>query len=170
MNQLNATAAAGTAVAAVSTWAYLAYPGLLIWAAFIGWASFAHSGGSTSVLAKVLAALAAGVVIAWAVAMGVVLNPVSLPTPVLAAALVGLATAAIVKMSVVPLLSIVPAVFYGFAASFAYLTLTPSAFTPASMTALSSANFVLPVGASLLSGALLGQAHAFLAGLLAARA
>lgn len=164
MNQLNSTAIAGAAVAALSTWAFLQFPGLFIWAAFIGWAAFAHSGGTLDVLPKVVSALMAGVMIAWVVAMIVSINPAEFPVPILAGMLVGISAAGIIWVSTVPILSIVPAVFYGFAASFAFLTLTPSAFSSEAMTSFSLNNVVISVGLSLVIGAVLGQIHAGLAG------
>jgi hypothetical protein len=166
MTQTFSTALVGGVMAAVSTWAFLQFPGLLIWAAFIGWASFIHSGGAAEVLAKVICALTMGVVIAWVVGVLVLLNPLGLPIPLIAGMLVGLATVCIVLMSTTKLLSIAPAVFYGFAASFAFLTLKPDTFSLTAMTSFSLENVVPVVGLSLISGALFGLGHTSLAAML----
>jgi hypothetical protein len=73
----------------------------------------------------------------------------------------------VVLASRVPLLSVVPATFYGFASTFAYVSLAPGAFTIDAMTRLNGQNALVVVPISLLIGTGLGAAHAWLAKVLA---
>lgn len=113
------------------------------------------------------AALVFGSVMAWLVAIVVLarLSPVNATLSMAAAA--GIASFVIVIASRTPLLSVVPAVFYGFASTFAYLSHSAAAFTVEALTSLSLQNAVLSVPASLLIGTALGIVHAWLAGVLA---
>jgi hypothetical protein len=67
-----------------------------------------------------------------------------------------------------PILSIVPATFYGFASTFAYLSLVPGAFTINAMTDFNFKNAIVAVPISLLVGTGLGIAQGWLARVLAA--
>ena len=84
------------------------------------------------------------------------------------------AAAAVLAFSEMPVasrvshFSIVPATFYGFTSTFAYLGLAPGAFTTAAMTTLSWKNAIVSVPMSLLLGTVLGATHRRLASVLAA--
>jgi hypothetical protein len=65
-------------------------------------------------------------------------------------------------------LSVVPATFYGFASTFAYLSLAPGAFTIGAMIMPGWKNAILSVPISLLIGTGLGMVHGWLAKVLAA--
>jgi Protein of unknown function (DUF1097) len=65
-------------------------------------------------------------------------------------------------------LSVVPATFYGFASTFAYLSLVPGAFTINAMTGFDWKNAIVAVPISLLIGTGLGIAQGWLASVLAA--
>lgn len=152
---IRAYAIAGAIVASVATWAFLSFPGLLIWAAFIAWAGFHHSGGTRSVIGKTLLCLAFGVVLAWIVSMLVLANS-TLPMPLAAAALVALVVPIIIGLSKFEAFNIVPAVFYGFASGFAFLTQTPGAFSVAALTHLGLNNVLIVVPVSMAIGVALG--------------
>ena len=64
---LIAAAAAAAIVTVVSVIAFAKMPALLIWAAFIGWASYDHSGANAQAFVRSSAGLIFGVVMAWAV-------------------------------------------------------------------------------------------------------
>src|SRR6516162_10060208 len=74
----------------------------------------------------------------------------------------------IVLASAVPILSTVPATFYGFASTFAYLSLVPGAFTIKTMTAFNWENVIVAMPISLLIGSCLGIAHGWLSQVLLA--
>jgi len=61
----------------------------------------------------------------------------------------------------------VPATFYGFASSFAFLLMMPATFSMTAMTAATFSNVLVCVSISLLVGSLLGVVHQQLASLMA---
>lgn len=166
MPQMYAFAVAGSLVASIASWLILQFPGLLLWAAFIGWASFAHCGGDLAALRKSIACTLFGVVMAWLVAIPIAQGLIGLPVPIAAAALIAIATPIIIWSSKLDLLSVVPATFYGFAASFAFLVQTPGKFDPQAMTSVSLDNVLIVVSLSLIVGAVLGLVHGKVGGAL----
>ncbi|CAD5372765.1 conserved membrane hypothetical protein [Rubrivivax sp. A210] len=153
---IHAYAVSGALIASLATFAFLQFPGLLVWCAFIGWAGFLHSGGGKEVIPKVMACMALGISMCWLVALGVGAGVLPLPVPVAAALLVAAVTPVMIWLSRLPLFGVVPASFYGFATGFAYLAQTPDAFTVAAMTSASLKNVAIVVPISLLIGIGLG--------------
>lgn len=166
MSPMNAFAVAGSLVAAIVSWLFLQFPGLLLWASFIGWASYAQCGGDVAALRKSIACNLFGVVMAWLVAMPLALGAAGLPIPLAAAGLIAIVTPVIILGSKLPLLSVVPATFYGFATSFAFLVQTPGKLDAAVMTSVSLDNVMIVVSISLIAGAGLGVLHGKIAGAL----
>lgn len=163
LSSTTAAAVAAALVAGASVLAFSQIPGLFVWAAFIGWASYDHSGANRLALARSSAALVFGVVMAWSVAIVVASGVVPLTTPLATAVCAGLASFVIVMASRVRLLSVTPAVFYGFAATFAYFSLAPGAFTMSAMTEADLRNPCLLLSMSLLIGSGLGAVQGWLA-------
>jgi hypothetical protein len=168
LSPLTAAALAAALVAAASVLAFSAIPALFVWAAFIGWASYDHSGATRRAALRSSAALVFGVVMAWAVAVIVAAGILPLSASLATAVTAGIASFLIVFASAGPILSIVPATFYGFASTFAYLSLVPGAFTINAMTGFNWKNAIVAVPISLLIGTGLGIAQAWLARVLAA--
>jgi len=168
LSSLTAAAVAAALIAAASVLAFSATPTLLVWAAFIGWASYDHSGATLRVALRSSAGLVFGVVMAWAVAIVVAAGLLPLSAPLATAVTAGVASFLIVLASAEPILSVVPATFYGFASMFAYLSLVPGAFAISAMTGLSWKNAIVVVPLSLLIGTGLGIAQGWLAKVLAA--
>jgi len=167
LSTLTAAALAAALVAAASVLAFSAMPHLFVWAAFIGWASYDHSGATPQAALRSSAALVFGVVMAWAVAVVVTTGALPMTAPKATAVAAAVASFLIVLASALPILNTVPATFYGFASTFAYLSLVPEAFTINAMTALNWQNAIVAVPISLLIGTCLGIAHGRLAQLLA---
>ncbi|HEY7298659.1 MAG TPA: DUF1097 domain-containing protein [Xanthobacteraceae bacterium] len=168
LSSLSATALAAALVAAASVLAFSAMPDLFVWAAFIGWASYDHSGATPRAALRSSAALVFGVIMAWAVAITVAAGAMPLSAPMATAVSAGIASFLIVLASAKRILSIVPATFYGFAATFAYLSLVPGTFTIGALTDLNWKNVLLAMPLSLLIGTGLGIAQGWLAGALRA--
>jgi hypothetical protein len=168
LSPLAAAALAAALVAAASVLAFSAMPALFVWAAFIGWASYDHSGATLQAALRSSAALVFGVVMAWAVAVVVAAGILPLSASLATAVTAGIASFLIVLASAGPILSIVPATFYGFASTFAYLSLVPGAFTINAMAGLNLKNAIVAVPISLLIGTGLGIAQGWLASVLAA--
>lgn len=169
MSALIANAIAGSLIATVAVWAFLQFPGLLIWAAFIGWASFFHSGADLAAFKKSVVCSIFGVLMAWSVAMVVASGITTFSVPVAAAAAVIVVTPIIILASAIDLLSVIPATFYGFAAGFAFLAQTPGKFTTEAMTSFGLDNVLVVVPISLAIGAVLGVLHIRFAALLMAK-
>jgi hypothetical protein len=168
LSSLIATALAAALVAAASVLAFPAMPALFVWVAFIGWASYDHSGATLQAALRSSAALVFGVVMAWVVAVVVAAGILPLNASLATAVTAGIASFLIVLASAGPILSIVPATFYGFASTFAYLNLVPGAFTIDAMTGLDWKNAIVAVPLSLLIGTGLGIAQGWMASVLAA--
>jgi hypothetical protein len=168
LSSLPAAALAAAIVAAAAVFAFSWLPDLLVWAAFVGWASYDHSGAGRQAALRSSAALVFGVLMAWLVAISVVTGALPLSTSLTTAICAGIASFLIVMASRIPHLSIVPATFYGFASTFAYLSLSPNAFTMSAITTPDWSNAILCVPISLLIGTGLGMVHGWLAKVLAA--
>jgi hypothetical protein len=162
LSSLTSAALAAALVAAASVLAFSALPHLFVWAAFIGWASYDHSGATRQAALRSSAALVFGVIMAWAVAIVVTTGTLPLNSPLAMAITAGVASFLIVLASAAPILGTVPATFYGFASTFAYLSLVPEAFTINAMTAFNWENVILAMPVSLLIGSCLGIAHGWL--------
>jgi Protein of unknown function (DUF1097) len=169
MSSLAAAALAAALVAAASALAFSQLPQLFVWAAFIGWASYDHSGATAQAAWRSSAALVFGVVMAWTVALVVAAGTLPLDTAASTAIAAGAASFLIVIASRSTVLSIVPATFYGFASTFAYLSLSAGAFTLEALTSFGWRNAIFSVPASLLIGTGLGIMHGRLAHILASR-
>lgn len=102
-----------------------------VWVVFIAWASFFILGGGVSGLLRSVAANVTGVVIA-ALALLVAQSP-DTPDLVLTAVAVGVGSAAMVQASRVGLLSVIPAIVWGFASTVGTAAVTGRAVTTASI-------------------------------------
>lgn len=151
-----------------AVWAFLALGPLagfvLIWAGFIAWGCYFHSGKS---LSKTIAGTAYGAFIGWIALMIIVNVPMPSMGTVFPALVVGVTVFCLVIVASIDLLSVVPANVYGYAAIVAYSLHQPSA-APATgplhnLTAASFANPLLLLILSLVLGALFGYASGQLA-------
>jgi hypothetical protein len=121
--------------------------GLQIWAAFIGWASFYHSGGKAHGLQSSTLANVWGVV--WGALTLIAVTHTgmadSLGLPIWAGICVAVGVALMILGAKIPLFSAIPAQVYGYAATVAFTLLTnatdrlmlPSLENPAVIVALS---------------------------------
>jgi Protein of unknown function (DUF1097) len=174
MPQLTALSTSIAVLGAV--WAYLALGPLsgfvLVWAGFIAWGCFFHTGGDDKALVKTIAGTAYGALVAW-IAFLIIVN-VSVPGlgVIWPAIVVGVTVFCLVIVASVDALSAVPANVYGYAALVAYSLHQPSApgaggqMGTGPLQNLASANFANPLVlliVSLVIGALLGYASAQLA-------
>ena len=107
-----------------AVWAYLALGPLsgyvLVWAGFIAWGCYFHSGADSKALAKTIVGTCYGAIIGW-IALLLVVNT-SMPAlgVVWPALIVGFTVFFLVIVASIDLLSVVPANVYGFAAIVAY--------------------------------------------------
>jgi hypothetical protein len=112
-------------------WAFLALGPLsaffLVWAGFIAWGCFFHSGADNKALTKTIVGNAYGAFVAWVALLIIVNVPVPALGTVWTAIVVGVTVFCLVIVASVDLLSVVPANVYGYAALVAYSLHQPSA-------------------------------------------
>jgi hypothetical protein len=168
LSSMSAAALAAAVVAAAAVLAFSELPELFVWAAFIGWASYDHSGATVQAAIRSSAALVFGVFMAWLVAVIVAAQVLPTNPAVSTAIIAGIASYLIVAASRTALLSVVPATFYGFASTFAYLSLSGGASKLGTLTSFGLGNAIISMPLSLLIGTGLGIIHARLANALAA--
>jgi len=171
MSSLVALAVSIGVLGGVATILYLKV-GLLIWAGFIAWACFFHSGGTTTALTNTIFCNVFGAFCAWVAAIVILSFPLAdtLTLPVWAGIVVGITVMLMVLGAKIPAFSTIPASVYGYAAIFAYLLQTPEALTKEKLLSMGLANGFFLVVISLIVGALFGFASAKVAGALTAKA
>jgi hypothetical protein len=173
MSQLTALSVSIAVLGAL--WAYLALGPLagyvLVWAGFIAWGCYFHTGANSNALNKTIVGTAYGAIIGW-VALLIIVN-VAVPSlgVLWPAIVVGATVFFLVIVASINALSVVPANVYGYAAIVAYSLQTPS-MPPAigplqNLTAGSFANPLILLIVSLVIGALFGLASNKLSGMLA---
>jgi hypothetical protein len=122
MNIITALAIVIGALAAVATYLCLGTPlGLAVWALFIGWGSFYHTGGKEAGLQKSAINHIWGA-IAAAVTLAVIGGIAGIGVPMISA-LVGISVVVLVLGAHLPLLSTIPAAVYGYASTAAAVLL-----------------------------------------------
>ncbi|WP_158940274.1 DUF1097 domain-containing protein [Burkholderia sp. S171] len=124
-----------------------------VWVTFIAWASFFVVGGGSAGFVQSVASNLTGLVIA---SLSLLAIASSAQTPAIAAICVGAGSAAMVQASKVKLLSVLPAVVWGFASTVGTTVATGRAITTASIH-----NPALVAAAALITGALFGIVSEF---------
>jgi hypothetical protein len=148
-------------------WAFLALGPLagsaLVWAGFIAWGCYFHTGGDGAALQKTIVGMIYGAVVAGVALALVVANPLGLPDAIAAPVYVAVTVFFLVIVAGINLLSVVPANVYGYAATAGYAlsTSTANLTTTPDLT-----NPVLLVALSVVIGALFGAASGKLAAIL----
>lgn len=165
---LTALAVSIGVLAAVATYLFvgpLAPLGLQIWAAFVAWAAFYHSGGKSAALSANIPAHIFGAFVGWVALYGVTVLGGSLGVPLAAALLVGLGAFVIVIAANLPALAGIPSAVYGFGCIAAYTLLAGKLATLTSMSIVD--NPLINIVVSMVIGALFGYASEKLGGALA---
>ena len=155
-------------------WAYLALAPLngyvLVWAGFIAWGCYFHSGADGKALSKTIAGTCYGALIGW-IALLIIVN-VGVPGlgALWPAIVVGVTVFLLVIVASIDLLSVVPANVYGYAAIVAYALHQPSVDPGVgplkNLTSASFANPLILLIVSLVIGAFFGLFSGKLAGAL----
>ena len=161
-----------------AVWAFLALGPLagivLVWAGFIAWGCFFHTGGDDKALVKTIAGTAYGAFVAWIALLIIVNVPMPALGTVWPAIVVGVTVFFLVIVASVDQLSVVPANVYGYAALVAYsLHHAPAAPATGPLQNLGSASFANPLVLLIVSfilGALFGYASGQLAKVLGKQA
>lgn len=172
MSQLAALSLSIGVLGGLATWAFLTVGGILIWAAFVGWACFFHSGGDTNALRNTIVCNIFGSLVAWVAAVIILSIPLAdkLTLPLWAAIVVGASVWVICYAANIKALSVIPANVYGYACTFAFLLQTPEKLSLASLTSVSLDNAFIVVSISMVIGAVLGLVSSKVGAALTARA
>lgn len=145
-------------------WAFLALGPLagfvLVWAGFIAWACFFHTGADMPALQKTIVGMSYGAVIAGIALLLATTNPLGIPGPVGPAIYIAVTVFFLVIVARFDLLSVVPANVYGYAATAAFGLQTANAGSAITM---NMTNPVLIVILSTILGAVFGLLSAKLA-------
>lgn len=165
MNSLLALAIAVGVLGGVATWFFLAVGGILIWAAFVAWACFFHSGGDGKALRSTIISNAFGVAVAATTGLVITSFPgaAAIGLPLWVALVVAASIALYILAAKAELFSSIPGTTYGYACTFAFLTQNPDKFNPQALTSLSLGNAYLVVPLSMIIGALFAYSSARLA-------
>ncbi|MCW9035904.1 MAG: DUF1097 domain-containing protein [Rhodospirillales bacterium] len=154
----------------IATWAFLsAWSGpVLIWAAFVAWGCFYHSGGDEAALKNTIVGNLFGVICAWVAAVIILSIPMAatLTLPVWAGLVVGGTVFVVVMAAHIPAFSVIPASVYGYASTFAFLLQTPKALSLEALTTANLGNALLIIPISMIVGAAFGFASAKVGGML----
>lgn len=141
----------------LATWAFVgpaAGLSLQIWAAFVAWAAFYHSGGTSAALKTNIPAHLLGAFIGWLALVGTTSLAGGLGVPVAAGICVGIGAAAMVLLANLPLFASIPSTVYGFACVAAYALLAGKLGTLYAATLVD--NPFLNIAVSMIVGSLLG--------------
>ncbi|HEY7877611.1 MAG TPA: DUF1097 domain-containing protein [Gemmatimonadaceae bacterium] len=130
--------------------------GLLIWAAFIAWGCYFHSGGDSAALQKTIAGNILGAVLAWIGALIILSVPLGdkLGLPLWAGIVVGVTVFLICVAATIKTFSVIPANVYGYAAVFAFLLQTPGSMTKDKLLSGGLGNALIVVVISMILGAI----------------
>ncbi|MBU2967324.1 DUF1097 domain-containing protein [Amphritea sp. 2_MG-2023] len=168
MKQPLATAIGVGIFGGIATAIFVQVGTLLIWAAFIAWASYFAIGGNSSVIKLNITSNVFGVIVAWLTALLVLANP---STAIPASMWVGLCVFAsivvYISASKVAIFSSIPAVTFGYATTFAFLSQTPNAFSYNKMLSANFENVLIIVPISMVIGTFFAAGSGWLSGILA---
>jgi hypothetical protein len=171
MSQLVALSVSIGLLGGIATILYLKM-GLLIWAGFIAWACFFHSGADGAALKNTIVCNAFGALCAWVAALIILSFPMAdtLTLPVWAGIVVGLTVMAMCLAAHVKALSVIPASVYGYASVFAFLLQTPETMAKDRLMSAGLGNALILVILSMAIGALFGLASGKMAGAIGPKA
>ena len=162
MSQLVALALSIGLLGGVATFLFPAV-GLAVWAGFIAWACFFHSGGDTNALKHTIAGNVFGALMAWVAAFLIIETPLGHNEVGIAVA-VALTVFVMCLAAHIKVLSVIPASVYGYASTVAYMLLTAQAMAIAELVSVDFLpNALLMIVLSMVFGALFGFASGKLA-------
>ena len=162
MSKMGALSLSIGVLGGIATWAFLSLGGIVIWAAFIGWAFFFQLGGDTNALRNAIVGLIFGSIMAWIAAVIILAIPLAgtLSLPLWAGIVVGATVWVICYGATIKAFSSIPANVCGYAATFAYLLQTAEALGLPTLMSIGLGNAVITVCVSMAIGAVLGLASA----------
>ena len=156
MSSLVALALSVAVLGGVAAWLFLTVGSILIWAAFVAWACFFHSGGDVPALKSTIISNIFGVVAAWVAALVILSVPMAatLTLPVWAGIVVAITIFIYILMSNIEVFASIPGSTYGYACTFGFLLQTPEKLSMEALTSVSMSNALIVVPISMVIGAL----------------
>jgi hypothetical protein len=156
MSSLVALALSVAVLGGVAAWLFLSVGSILIWAAFVAWACFFHSGGDVPALKSTIISNIFGVVAAWVAALVILGVPMAatLTLPVWAGIVVAITIFIYILMSKIEVFASIPGSTYGYACTFGFLLQTPEKLSMEALTSVSMSNALIVVPISMVIGAL----------------
>lgn len=154
----------------IATWLFvgpLAALGLQIWAAFVAWAAYYHSGGKEVALKTNIPAHILGAIVGWTALLGTTSLAGGLGVPIAAGICVGIGAAVMVFAANVAAFGSIPSTVYGFACVAGYALLAGKLGTLTSTSLVD--NPLLNIVVSMVVGALFGWLSERLGGVLATK-
>ncbi|MFJ5297119.1 DUF1097 domain-containing protein [Pseudomonas sp. SLFW] len=153
MSPILATAIGVGILGGVASWFFLSVGTILLWAAFVAWASYFAVGGDTRAIWLNLTSNAFGVLVAWIVALLALTSPAAtLGAPLWVGLLVAGSVFLYIMASRFSAFSSVPAATLGYATTFAYISQTPGAFAYPALLSAGFQNVLLLVIVSMSIG------------------
>jgi len=171
MPLLSALAISIGVLGGVATWLFvgpLAALGLQIWAAFVAWAAYYHSGGKEAALKTNIPAHILGAIVGWAALFGTVSLAGGLGVPIAAGICVGIGAAIMVLAANISAFGSIPSTVYGFACVAGYALLAGKLGTLTSASLVD--NPLINIVVSMVIGALFGWLSERIGGALATKA
>ena len=164
MSKINAPAFAAALLTMLVLLAMQQFPFIPLWALFISWACFFHLGGGEKPGETLLVTnihLWTGIVASWLSALLLLANPFTdtMLAPVWGPVIIGLVIGLLVRMSLLPWLAATPAIIYGYAAVWAFLSV-PGRFDATLLRFLTFDNAVIALLVASLLGTCLGYVNA----------
>lgn len=171
MSPILATAIGVGILGGVASWLFLSVGTLLLWAAFVAWASYFAVGGDNRAISLNLTSNAFGVLVAWIVALLALASPSTvLGMPLWVGVLVACSVFLYILASRFSIFSSVPAVTLGYATTFAYISQTPGAFAYPALLSAGFGNVLILVIVSMSIGTAFAFASAKLSAALTRQA
>ena len=168
MNKLDIATAVAVTMTILAVYALASIPFVPAWSVFLSWACFFHLDGGENRNQAYLATLqhiGTGIIAAWLSALLVLNNPFKneLTSEWWAPVVIGLIIGALSRLSVFTRFSITPAIIYGYAGTFAFLSL-PGTFNNEALLSFTFDNVLISLGLGLVCGTSAGYVNAVVVG------
>lgn len=164
MTRLNAACCCAALLTTIVLLLTQGYPALPAWMLFITWACFFHLGGGehpAAAFRTVVTHIGFGVLTAWLTALLLLASPWNegLLHALWGPVVIGLVIGALVRLGVVGYFAVTPAIIYGYASVWAFLS-TGGHFSLQALQSLSMQNVIIALPPCILIGASMGVLNA----------
>lgn len=163
MSKINAAAFAAGVLTLLVLLTMSQFPFVPLWALFIAWACYFHLGGGEkpeATFAVAVVHISIGVIASWLSALLLFANPLpgELGALLWGPLVIGLAIGILVRLSLLPWLAATPAIIYGYASIWAFLSV-PGRFDLGALLSVSFNNAGIAILAAMLLGLCMGYAN-----------